>query len=65
MCEGASEQTLDLRILPRRDRIPIPLFLNSWIRPFYVLKKEGHVALKQLGKLQNLQGTCVHVYVNE
>ena len=26
MCEGASKQTLDLRILPRRDRPPPPSF---------------------------------------
>ena len=32
MCEWASKQTLDLRILPRRDRAPS--FWNSWIRPW-------------------------------
>ena len=31
MCEWASKQTLDLRILSRRDRAPS--FWNSWIRP--------------------------------
>ena len=30
MCEGASKQTPDLKILPRRDRAPP--FWNSWIR---------------------------------
>ena len=34
MCEEASKQTPDLKILPRRERAPPP-FWNSWIRHWF------------------------------